>query len=197
MAECWSCGAERGDASFCSTCGKVQPVSKKVDYFEMLGLMRTMRMDKDELERCYREESRRVHPDRFGMATPVERKLALEQSIAVNDAYRTLKDPQKRAEYLITLEGVEFGKEESRTKDPALLMEMMELQERVDREGSPEALEKIRDKAKTEEGALFDSLARYFDDHAGTRAATLETLERLRYIRRLFDRIDRKLEERS
>src|SRR5438874_10527980 len=108
MAECWSCGAERGAASFCGTCKKVQPVSKSASFFEVLGLPPRMTVDLAALEKSYREISRKVHPDRFGMATSVERKLALEQTTRLNDAYRTLKDPQKRAEYLLELEGVKI-----------------------------------------------------------------------------------------
>jgi molecular chaperone HscB len=195
MAECWSCGAERRDAVFCPTCGKVQPVSKSADHFMLLEIPRAMRLDASELERRYREVSRKVHPDRFGMATPVERKLALEQTTKLNDAYRTLKDPQKRGEYLLELEGIKIGHEEARTKNPELLMEMMERQERVDTEASHDALERIQDETRSEERSLYDALARYFDDHADTKDRAIDALERLRYLKRLDERIDAKLEE--
>src|SRR5687768_14252205 len=129
--DCWSCGAERSDASFCTTCGKIQPVPQRKTYFDALGLPRRMGIDRSEIEKGFREISQKVHPDRYGRASPIERRLALEHTTWVNDAYRVLRDPRARAEYLLQLEGVTVGGEEERANDPELLMSMMELQEQA------------------------------------------------------------------
>lgn len=194
MAECWSCGAERGEAALCTICGKVQPISRKRDYFAILGIPRAMRIDSNQLERSFREISRQVHPDRFGRASAVERKLALEQTTHLNDAYRTLRDPSKRAEHLMRLEGVDIGGEESRTRNVELLGEMLELQEQVDTEKSKRELEQMRSDAITRQAARMADVARYFDEHAGTKERTIEVLDELRYIGRLLEHIELKLE---
>jgi molecular chaperone HscB len=194
MSGCWSCGAERGGASFCEACGKVQPVSL-LSHFELLGVPRRMRLEVDKLEKAYRDKSRRVHPDRFGRAEPIERRLALEQTTHVNDAYRTLKDPQKRAEYLLSLEGVKVGKEESRTMDFEFLGEMLELQEAVESEKSAAVLESVKQRIAAKAAERMKALERYFDDGVGTKESAKSKLEELRYIRRLLERIDLRLEE--
>ncbi len=92
---------------FCSSCGKVQP-PVPVDYFTFFGFPRKLNLDTVGLEKEFYALSRRLHPDLFAQANPEERAFSLEQSSMLNDAYRTLKDPIKRTEYLLRLEGVEL-----------------------------------------------------------------------------------------
>src|SRR6266852_5429168 len=106
VASCWSCGTMRA-AHFCSSCGKVQPPFP-VDYFTFFGFPRKLNLDTAVLEKEFYALSRRLHPDVFGLADDRERAWSLEQSSMLNDAYRTLKDPIKRTEYLLRLEGVEL-----------------------------------------------------------------------------------------
>src|SRR5450432_3557009 len=109
---CWSCGTMRA-VHFCSSCGKVQPPIP-VDYFTFFGFPRKLNLDTAQLEKEFYALSRRLHPDVFGQAETQERTWSLEQSSMLNDAYRTLKDPIKRTEYLLRLEGVEL-EEQSKT----------------------------------------------------------------------------------
>jgi len=101
---CWSCGAMRA-AHFCGSCGKVQPPAP-VDYFSFFGLQRKLDLDVAKLEKEFYELSRRLHPDLNARAGSQEQQWSLEQSSLLNDAYRTLRDPIKRTEYLLHLEGV-------------------------------------------------------------------------------------------
>jgi DnaJ-domain-containing protein 1 len=71
------------------------------DYFEFFGLERKLSLDLDDLQRRFYRLSRELHPDRYTRATPAERARALEASAVLNDAYRTLRDPVLRAEYLL------------------------------------------------------------------------------------------------
>jgi molecular chaperone HscB len=109
---CWSCGEMRA-AHFCTACGKVQPPVPK-DYFTYFGLLRKLNIDAARLEREFYELSRKLHPDLYARADHREQEWSLEQSSLLNDAYRTLKDPIKRTEYLLRLEGVEL-EEQSQT----------------------------------------------------------------------------------
>src|ERR1700731_3399525 len=111
-ASCWSCGDMRA-AHFCHACGKVQP-PLPVNYFSFFGLPRKLNLDVAHLERDFYELSRKLHPDLNARADKREQEWSLEQSSLLNDAYRTLKDPIKRTQYLLRLEGVEL-EEQSKT----------------------------------------------------------------------------------
>ncbi len=100
-------------AHFCHACGKVQPPAP-VNYFSFFGLPRKLNLDVPSLEREFYELSRKLHPDLNARADKREQEWSLEQSSLLNDAYRTLKDPIKRTQYLLQLEGVEL-EEQSKT----------------------------------------------------------------------------------
>src|SRR5271167_1741083 len=114
---CWSCGTMRA-VHFCSSCGKVQP-PVPVDYFTFFGFPRKLNLDTTALEKEFYALSRRLHPDVFGQADDRERAWSLEQSSMLNDAYRTLKDPIKRTEYLLRLEGVELEEQSKQATEKA------------------------------------------------------------------------------
>src|SRR5258708_23560724 len=105
-SSCWSCGDMRA-SHFCKACGKVQPPAP-VDYFAFFGIPRKLNVDVARLEREFYELSRKLHPDLNARADKREQEGLLEQSSLLNDAYRTLKDPIKRTQYLLGLEGVEL-----------------------------------------------------------------------------------------
>ena len=103
---------------FCSSCGKVQP-PVPVDYFTFFGFPRKLNLDTAVLEKEFYALSRRLHPDLFGQADDQERSWSLEQSSMLNDAYRTLKDPVKRTEYLLRLEGIELEEQSKQATEKA------------------------------------------------------------------------------
>jgi molecular chaperone HscB len=118
---CWSCAAPFGEgqsASFCAACGKVQPAAQ-VDYFAFFGLPRKLNLDVKPLERNFYELSRKLHPDLSARASAQEQEWSLQQSSLLNDAYRTLKDPIKRTEYLLHLEGVELEEQSKSATEQA------------------------------------------------------------------------------
>ena len=108
---CWACSVAHNDSTlFCPHCSKIQPPPES-DYFQVLGLQRGFQVDLDALEREFHRLSRKVHPDRFARADENERQWSLADTALLNDAYRTLKDPLFRTEYLLKLEGAEIGEE--------------------------------------------------------------------------------------
>jgi molecular chaperone HscB len=104
--QCWSCGEMRAQ-HFCGSCGKVQPPAP-VDYFAFFGLPRKLDIDVAALDKDFYELSRKLHPDLNARAGGQEQEWSLQQSSMLNDAHRTLKDPIKRTQYLLKLEGVEL-----------------------------------------------------------------------------------------
>jgi molecular chaperone HscB len=108
---CWSCHVSQNDLTlFCSHCSKIQP-AKPVDFFQVFSLQRAFQIDLEALEREFHRLSRKLHPDRFARATELEREWSLADTALLNDAYRTLKDPLHRTEYLLKLEGAEIGEQ--------------------------------------------------------------------------------------
>lgn len=103
---------------FCCACGKVQP-PVPVDYFTFFGFPRKLNLDTAVLEKEFYALSRRLHPDVFARADSQERAWSLEQSSLLNDAHRTLKDPIKRTEYLLRLEGVELEEQSKQATEKA------------------------------------------------------------------------------
>jgi len=114
---CWSCGDMRA-ALFCESCGKLQPAAP-TDYFSFFGLPRKLNIDVAKLERDFYQFSRKLHPDLFSRATPQEQEWSLQKSSQMNDAYRTLKDPIARTEYLLKLEGVELEEQSKQATEKA------------------------------------------------------------------------------
>ncbi|HZS41979.1 MAG TPA: Fe-S protein assembly co-chaperone HscB [Polyangia bacterium] len=115
-------------------------------FFDVLGVPRAYHQPAGELERRFHALSRELHPDRFAKAAPRARVEALQKTTELNDAYRVLKDDVKRAEYLIKLEGFDVADEKSASvkPDPALLAEMMELNEQLS-DGNQQALARLTD----------------------------------------------------
>jgi len=114
---CWSCGAMRA-AHFCQECGKVQP-PVPVDYFTFFGLPYRLNLDTAQLEREFYGLSRRLHPDINVLGSGREQEWSLEKSSQLNDAYRTLKDPVTRTEYLLRLEGVQLEEQSQAATEEA------------------------------------------------------------------------------
>lgn len=117
IQSCWSCGTMRA-VHFCEACGKVQP-PRPVDYFTFFGLPRKLNLDVPSLEKDFYEMSRKLHPDLNARAGSQEQEWSLQQSSLLNDAYRTLKDPIQRTQYLLRLEGVELEEQSKAATEQA------------------------------------------------------------------------------
>jgi molecular chaperone HscB len=131
-AACWSCDFDTGHQHFCTACGRIQPLPGAADYFSFFGLPQKLQVDLVELEKKFHALSWKLHPDNFGQATERERALAVEQSSQLNDAYRTLRDPVRRVEYLLQRAGVRKEGTTKQQAPPELLEEVFELNESLD-----------------------------------------------------------------
>lgn len=99
-----------------------------IDLFERLGLPRRFSVDPAEVEREYLARSRESHPDYHAGADSAGRKASLEDTAALNEAYVTLTDTFRRAEYLLKL----LGGPTDKTQNQSFLMEMMDLREGIE-----------------------------------------------------------------
>ena len=214
--ECRNCNSSVPvDEHFCPNCSRIQGLGRHGDYFSFLGLPRRLVLDADDLDRRFRDLSRKFHPDFFYNATPTERLASLERSSYLNDAYRALKQPVSRIEHLLSIEGLPIGKSDAGEAKvpPSLLEEVFALNEELDeirerRQSGADAAtlaarlaaarRPIEAKRDEHERALADASEqwdRLADAPADQRRATLETLRQLllerNYITNLLATIER------
>ena len=108
------------------------------NHFELFGLAPAYALDAERLDRAYRDIQANIHPDRFAHAGDAERRASMQWTTQVNEAYRTLKSPLRRAGYLLEMNGVDTGFETNTAMPPEFLVEQMELREKL--EGSRDAV---------------------------------------------------------
>jgi molecular chaperone HscB len=166
-----------------------------MDPFRILGVEKRFDLDLAVLEKTHRELSRALHPDRFTGAGSAERRDALEKAASVNEAWRALRDPVKRAEALFVSLGVPVGDASEPKPSPAFLMEMLDEREALqgarEQKDLPrvEALgEKVRarmEKAEDELAAGFRRDGMTADDVRGL----LPRLGELRFYRRFLEEV--------
>jgi len=99
------------------------------NHFELFQLPARFDVDMDALDSAYRDVQGRVHPDRFVNATDAEKRVAMQWATRANEAYQTLRNPQKRAQYLCELNGVDLQTESNTAMPMDFLMQQMELRE--------------------------------------------------------------------
>ena len=186
---CWSCGSElaAGDA-LCPSCAKVQPPAPTgagPDKFALLGLEPSF----DEppgLDEKFRALSRKLHPDRFARATPRERRYSLEQTTLLNDAYKTVKDPVRRAEHLLALRGIKVEPRMS----PEFLEQTLEDREKLlEAKTSGEPLDPLAAAVREKRDRTL-SQVRELVENGGDLAQAAELLARMRYYARYLDEVE-------
>ncbi len=164
------------------------------DAFGLLGLPAQFDLDPQVIERAFHDKSREVHPDRFASSPAAERVAALSRSRALNDAYKTLKNPVARAEYLLSQAGVTIGANEK--LDPAFLREILELREEL---AEARAAQKLPEVSRLQRAmadrrkAAVGKLPALFEHH--DLAAIKEQLILLRYLDRYLEECDAALDE--
>ncbi len=112
-----------------------------MDHFELLGLSRQFELDDSFLSSQFISLQRRFHPDKFATASAQERLLAVQKTAQINDAYQTLKDPIRRAEYLLLLNGFQLDDESQTMQDTEFLLQQLALREEL--EALTEALDTL------------------------------------------------------
>jgi molecular chaperone HscB len=186
LTSCWSCkGPVAAQALFCHTCGAIQPPGQ-IDRFRRLGIEPDFDLDLDVIEKRYLGFQRAIHPDRFATKPPKERALAEAQAVALNEAYETLKDPLRRAAYLLSLSGIAAAVSKDETvRDPELLMEAMEAREALMEATSIDKVEKLQAKAGADAIAILSDLSKAFASDDLKAANRLTT--RLKYLRKYLE----------
>ncbi|HET7149870.1 MAG TPA: Fe-S protein assembly co-chaperone HscB [Candidatus Acidoferrum sp.] len=214
---CWNCHERTLGTHFCSSCGKLLQLPQGIDYFALFEMPRQLWIEMSGLEKKFLQLSWKLHPDNFVNATEQERELSLKRSSELNDAYRTLRDPIARVEYLLAIEGERKEGEKKQQAPPELLEEVFELNESLDelREAKAEGgdLTSLKKNLESAEKSFQEKLkevdeqlqaaAREWDaalqaDHATRKkvmAKLNELLNRRSYIRNLVTNVAKELAE--
>jgi molecular chaperone HscB len=141
------------------------PTIQKNNYFELLGLPVSFEIDPRQLNDNYRKIQKSIHPDKFANASDMERRLSVQKTAQINDAFQTLKIPLKRAIYLLSLTAYELS-ENDNSLATGFLMEQMELRENLAAVSSAEqpldALGVISDDVKFRINKITVQLSEYF-----------------------------------
>ncbi len=173
------------------------------DYFQFFGLQRKLTMDLEDLQKRFYQLSRLLHPDRYQRKGADEQQYSLDATAILNDAYRVLRDPLQRAEYVLKQEGFEIGEQRSKDVPPELLEEVFELNMALEemREGDASArpqLEDARQKFLTMRDEIDGQLVALFTkyDASPDKSVLSEiraVLNRRRYIRNLVSEVEKEL----
>jgi len=199
VSVCWQCGESA--SLFCSSCKALQ--APPSNYFALFEIPVRLNLHSDELQSRFYELSRALHPDRFTRRGEMERRYSLEASSILNDAWRTLRDPVKRAEYVLRQNGFDIGEQRSSNVPPELLEEVFELNMALEEmRGGDESARPQLEAARTNfvgmreqvDAQLAEAFQAY-DEH-GSREKLGEIrglLNRRKYIQNLVGEVEQSL----
>lgn len=166
-----------------------------VDPFETLGIAPTFEVDLKAVEKRYRELARVLHPDRHLGSSPGERRMMLGKAVEVNEAWRLVRNPIRRAEALLRRHGVAIEEGKEPKADPEFLMEMMEQREALSEaraSGDPAAVERLASAIRSREKDVTSRVAAAFASANGADGGlgkVVSLLGELRYYRRFLDEV--------
>jgi molecular chaperone HscB len=167
-----------------------------VDAFATLGIAAAFDVNLAAVEKVHRELSRALHPDKYIGASPSERRAALTKAVEVNEAWRVVRDPLRRADALLALRGVSVSEEGAPKADPEFLMDMLEQREALSDAKAARDLEAVRRlAAAVEERArgVEQALSKGFEPGSSASATDLSGLAlkvgELKFYRRFLDEV--------
>ncbi|WP_089340982.1 Fe-S protein assembly co-chaperone HscB [Burkholderia singularis] len=170
-------------------------VSLKDSHFDLFGLPAQFALDEQALDAAYRTVQSQVHPDRFAAAGDAQKRIAMQWAARANEAYQTLRDPLKRAAYLLALRGVDVGAENNTAMEPAFLMQQMEWRERIEDAAAAchvGELDALLAELRDERRARLATLAALVDSGADQGAA--EAVRQLMFVERVTMEIRAQIE---
>lgn len=166
------------------------------NHFGLFGLPVGFEIDPGELSVRYRELQRRVHPDKFASGTDAERRASVQLATQVNDAFLTLKDPVRRAHYLLGLAGIETRNETGNALDPAFLMEQMELREALSQVRTlDDPHKKLAELSNDAAQRMQNKVDQFRDNYENDPVRALQALREMQFLDKLRREIDELEEE--
>ena len=159
--------------------------------FELFAVPPRFAQDAAQLDARWKELQRQVHPDKFAAQGAAAQRVAMQWSARINEAYRRLKDPLKRAAYLCELNGAPIDAESNTAMPAEFMMQQMELREAVDDAVDAAAMDEIGRQSATLKREMLLKLEQQMDAQHDWPAAA-QTVRALMFLDRLAGDIDRK-----
>ena len=159
------------------------------NHFELFGLAPAFALDPAQLGRAYREIQSKVHPDRFARASDAERRASMQMTAQINEAYRTLTSPVRRAKYILELNGVDVAFEADTAMPKEFLIEQMELREQLEQAQSVDALRLLQENLSVQKKSMQDQVAEQIDVRKNFAGAS-GLVRKLMFLDRLGEEID-------
>ena len=161
------------------------------NHFDLFGLAQSFQIDIAQLEQQYRALQTLVHPDKSAHLADAEQRLAMQRATLVNEAYQTLRNPLRRARYLLSLHGVDIQEENNTLMPPDFLMAQLEWREAVSEAQQARdaaALDGLEARLQRETRELESRLALKIDTEKNYAAAA-ELVRKLRFMEKLAEEI--------
>lgn len=160
------------------------------DHFELFGLVRGFEVDPQDLEQLWKARAAAVHPDRFAGASDAEKRVAMQWSAQVNEAYRVLRDPLRRAQYLIELAGFKVETSSGAAMDVEFLGQQMQWREDLEdvrASGDVLALTRLKDAIEADRRARQSQTAKLIADSQWESA--LKSLREWMFVEKFLQEI--------
>ncbi|MCU0841504.1 MAG: Fe-S protein assembly co-chaperone HscB [Thiobacillaceae bacterium] len=167
------------------------------NHFELFGLPAAYALDAEALERAYRGIQAEIHPDRFARAGEADKRLAMQWTTRVNEAYLTLRRPFERARYLLELRGIHAMDARNTTMPADFLIQQLDWREQLEEakaRGDLAALQRLEGDLREVAEGLEAELGRQLDGARDDERAA-ETLRKYRFMEKLLTEIDQAYEE--
>jgi len=160
--------------------------------FALLGVESRFDLDLSALEKTHRELSRALHPDRFAQSNASERRAALEKAAAVNEAWRTLRNPIKRAEALFRMHGIAVGEDNEPKASNAFLMDVLEMREELAEARAKKDIAKVTKLGEGMKKRLEGAQTKLADGFAAKAEplSLLPFLGEMRFYERFLEEVD-------
>ena len=162
------------------------------NHFALFDLPEAFQLDGQELTSRYRRLVAALHPDRFAAGSEQDRARALAKTSLLNDAYETLRHATRRAEYLLSLSGIELRDESRTLKDTGFLMQQMEWREALAEIDDADGIDQLRSDIIAARQELHDEFAALLGQQELDSAA--DTVRKLKFVDKMLIEIER-LEE--
>jgi molecular chaperone HscB len=163
------------------------------DDFTLFALPERFALDPAQLGQRWRELQAEVHPDRFAAQGAAAQRVAMQWSVRVNEAYRRLKDPLRRAAYLCERRGVPVDAERNTAMPRDFLMQQMAWREALDEASDAASVQQLDARVAAQQQLLLQRLEQSLDSRHDTQAAAVGVRE-LMFVDRFRHDIDRRLE---
>ena len=161
------------------------------NFFQLFGLHEQFRLENVPLDEQYHSLQTQVHPDKFAHLSEAEKRVSMQLATRVNEAYQTLRNPVRRARYLLSLHGVDTQEETNTSMPMSFLMEQMEWREAVEEAqhaADLDQLEKLEARLQKEVSHLHKLLEVKIDDEHSYSAAA-EAVRKLKFMEKLAEEI--------